>query len=699
MLKRIKELAKKFFDGAGEFGAGMRAWITLSGRDLKAEESNGFAYAAVRAIINAACNGELQLKKSDGSVIPYERKGVNPLLDLLYQPMPSINENIFKQIITAQMLFFGNVFILKDARDSQGRPTRLIPIPRPFITPFFDGYGFPYAYQINTQAGSFLAPKEDIIHIYEGNELDLFWGQSTMLRTKIDSDIMNNAKTFNLAFFRNGATPGGVITFPEGQRVSDQEMSEILAFFNDQHQGSAKAHRTAILQKGGKYESFKTTHKDMEYGEGLKFHQQQILSIAGVPPALVGLFEFAPQFNTKEQQKIFYETRIIPMMRLFADAFSEELVPEFIKDESVYIWYDFSKVKALEPDWNSLADAALKLSQKWPLNEVRDVLGLPFKDVAGGDEPPSPILSAFGLNAPKADTKSVKRVRSIRPTPAQMKRHKAQRFALIDEQSEVMRKSIESHFAMQADLVKNYLSDLDKPFIYNDCFGSVQEQRDLLLVVKVPAMAEIFGTAIKFEQDYLQSLAPSKDYKFTDKKAMQDRVQQWAEMHAFKWADSIENTTLERIDRIIKLGVENGMSNRQINNIILQFFSEEGYEPSMITTNQPYEQPTTRDVAHISILDRVQTIVQTETRSTISEAQLEAFKSTPFVNGKGWITTMGVSDHHEGHLEMDGQEVRADDSFINPVTNQRTQAPGQFGTADQDINCLCDMYPVVIDED
>ena len=301
MLKRIRQLASKFFSGGMETLGSMRAWVTLSGRDLKAEESNGFAYAAVRAIINAACNGELQLKKSDGSVIPYERKGVNPLLDLMYQPMPRINENIFKQIIVAQMLFFGNVFILKDARDSQGRPTRLIPIPRPCITPLFDGYGFPYSYQINTMAGSFLVPKEDIIHIYEGNELDLFWGQSTMLRTKIDSDIMNNAKTFNLAFFRNGATPGGVITFPEGQRVSEQEMSEILAFFNDQHQGSAKAHRTAILQKGGKYESFKTTHKDMEYGEGLKFHQQQILSIAGVPPALVGLFEFAPQFNTKEQ--------------------------------------------------------------------------------------------------------------------------------------------------------------------------------------------------------------------------------------------------------------------------------------------------------------------------------------------------------------------------------------------------------------
>ena len=91
--------------------------------------------------------------------------------------------------------------------------------------------------------------------------------------------------------------------------------------------------------------------------------------------------------------------------------------------------------------------------------------------------------------------------------------------------------------------------------------------------------------------------------------------------------------------------------------------------------------------------------MQTETLATISEAQLEGYRSTPFVNGKGWITTMGVSDHHEGHLEMDGQEVRMEEDFTNPVTGQKTQAPGQFGTADQDINCLCDTYPIVLDEE
>lgn len=688
MLKTFQKYAKKFL-GIEE---STRGWVTLSGGSARKVEADGFTDAVVRAIVNAACNGEVRLHNSDGSVIQYERKGVNPLLDLIYQPSRFFNENIFKQIWVSQFLAFGDVYILKDGRDSKGRPTQLIPIPKPCITVKYTAQGYPDYYRINTTSGTYRAALEDIIHVYEGNAHSLFVGQSRLGKLSMDAEIMSAAKVFNLSFFQNGASVGGVIEYPEGVNIREDEAQAALRFFNDQHQGAGKAHRTAILTKGGKYESFKTSHKDMEYGEGQKFHQQQILSIAGVPPALVGLFEFAPQFNTKEQQKIFYENTVIPMMRLMADALSEELVPDFYSDEQVYIDYDFSKVKALEPDWGALAASFTQFAQYFPVNELKNAMGLPFQDVEGGNEPPNPVLSAFTLNAQKTDAKAVKRTRLVRPTPEQLKRHKQAKMEFIEKQGEVMRRIIESHFKMQADLVKAWVAgNEDKAFSYNEVFGSKKKQENLLLSVKVPALAEIFTAGMNFEQAYIQGLAPQKDFKFYDRKAMQDRVQEWAKMHAFLWADSIEATTLKRLDRIIKLGIENGMSNKQINNIVLQFFAEEGYEPTELVPNETG--------ARISIFNRVKTIVQTETCATISEAQLEAFRSTPFVDGKGWVTTMGVVDHHVGHLEMDEQKVPVDSEFINPVTGQTTQAPGQFGTADQDINCLCDMFPVVIEEE
>lgn len=435
--------------------------------------ANGFLEANIRAISTAFCNGEIRLRNAEGEEIPYERKGENPLLDLLYKPAPFLTETQFKQVVSAQFLVYGEVFILKTGRNTRGTPTMLIPIPKPSVKSLTDRTsGQPTGYRIHTTTGGYSVGLEDIIHVYEPSLTNLFKGRSRTALCKTDADTIQAAKTFNLSFFKNGASIGGIISFPENAVVLPQDKEEILAYFNDRHQGAGKAHRTALLTRGGKYESYKTSHKDMEYAEGQKFSMQQIYSTMGVPPAMVGLFEYAPQFNTKEQQKIFYETTVIPMARLFSDAINENLVGEFYKDESVYFEYDFSKVKALEKDWSALASAAGQLASYWPINEVKKALDLPFSDIPGGDEPPDPILSAFGTFAAqnpaaalllsgqaKSTTKQTKRARLIRPSPAQMKRHKVAKLKLLKEQGEVMRTSIETHFNAQSELVKSWISD------------------------------------------------------------------------------------------------------------------------------------------------------------------------------------------------------------------------------------------------
>lgn len=678
-----------------EMYEGPAGWVTLAGAQTEQPRGrNSFLEANIRAISTAFCNGEIRLHDAEGEEIPYTKKGQNPLLDLLYQPAPFLTENLFKQIITAQFLVYGNVFILKSGRNTKGVPTILIPIPAPSVTILYDDYtGWPKGYRIQTITGAYTVGSADVMHIYEGNANNLFEGRSREALCALDAGTIQAAKVFNLAFFKNGASVGGIVSFPEGAAVTAQEREELLAFFNDRHQGAEKAHRTAVLGRGGKYESFKTSHKDMEYAEGQKFAMQQIYSAMGVPPAMVGLFEYAPQFNTKEQQKIFYETTVIPMARLFSDAFNEQLVGDFYKDEGVYLEYDFSKVKALERDWQALSAAAAALSAIWPVNEVKRALDLPFADVAGGDEPRDPILSAFGsFHAKPAGAKAVKKPRTLRPSPAQLKRHKAAKFKLINELGNIMRASIEGHFKAQQKAIDAWVKDNpDTVFNYDEALGGLKEQQGKLLAVKLPALSEIFRASVEFEQEYLQSLAPKKDFQFISRKDMSARVQKWAEEYAFKWAESIEKTSWERLDGIIQTGLANGMSSREINKFVLQFFSEEGYEPSQLTENA--------NGARVSVFDRVQTIVQTETRATFSEAQQEAYRSTPYVNGKEWITTAGVIDHHEGHEEMDGQIVGVNDKFTNPVNGLTADAPGQFGTPEQDINCLCDLAPHVLDED
>lgn len=659
-------------------------WNIVSG-NAEYKNKNNFLVANIRAIVTAACNGQLKLKNADGTEIVYTKKGENLLLDLLYQPSPFFNETVFKQILVAQMLIHGDAYILKTARDLQGRPSMLIPIPAPSVTTDYDGKGYPAGYHIQTTSGRVPFKLEDIVHIYEGNAENLFKGFSRVKLCGLDADVMNSAKVFNLAYFKNGASIGGIISFPETVRLKNEEQQTILRAFNDLHSGSVKAHRTAILAQGGKYESFKASHKDMEFAAGQRFAQQQIYSTMGVPPALVGLFEYAPQFNTKEQQKIFYETNIIPLMSLVSDALNEHLVGDFYKDESVYLEYDFSKVKALEQDWLAKAQALQILAQKFPINEVKRALDLPFSDLPDGDNPPDPVLSAFAnMTVP---VKDIKKVRYVRPTPAQMRRHKAQKVALYDQLGNAIRQSMEKHFVAQHKALQTWIQEHKGQTVdYNMALGGQKTQTGQLLLLKAPALSDIFNRTLSFEQNYIQNILPSKDFRFLSRKDLNTRVQQWVEAYAFRWAESIEATTFNQLDDLIRTLTMHGVSSDEINDAVLAFFTEEGYYPSDTTNNAE------------SVYSRVKTIVQTETLATMSEAAKESYKSTPFVTKKGWIATMGVSDHHKGHEEMDGQEVGINEKFYNAEANCYADAPGQFGRADQDINCLCDMYPIVIEE-
>ncbi|MBR4682730.1 MAG: phage portal protein [Elusimicrobiaceae bacterium] len=674
-------IKKKLFSGNNEDRPLL--WNVLSG-SAEFKGKNNFLVANIRAIATAACNGQLKLKNADGTEIPYTKKGENILLDLLFQPSPFFNETVFKQILIAHMLIHGDAYILKTARDLQGRPSMLIPIPAPSVSTDYDGRGYPAGYHIQTVNGKVPFGLEDIIHIYEGNAEHLFKGISRVKLCGLDADVMNSAKVFNLAYFKNGASVGGIISFPEAVRLKPEEQQTILRAFNDLHSGSVKAHRTAILAQGGKYESFKTSHKDMEFSEGQRFAQQQIYSTMGVPPALVGLFEYAPQFNTKEQQKIFYETNIIPMMSLVSDALNEHLVGDFYKDESVYLEYDFSKVKALEQDWLAKAQAMQILAQRFPINEVKRALDLPFSDVLGGDEAPDPVMTAFSnLQAPVKDTK---KVRLVRPTPAQMRKHKRDKEALFGVLGKGVANVMKTHFEFQHQALKKWVRDNPGKVVdFKGALGSQNEQAKKLLILKMPIISSIFNKYLTFEQGYIQSLLPQKDFLFMAQKDLNSRVQQWVEEYAFRWAETIEATTFNQLDDLLRTLTMHGVSTDEINDAVLAFFTEQGYLPGDSTNNAE------------TVYSRVKTIVQTETLATMSEAAKESYKSTPFVGKKGWIATMGVSDHHKGHEEMDGQEVGINERFYNAEANCYADAPGQFGRADQDINCLCDMYPIVED--
>jgi hypothetical protein len=94
---------------------------------------------------------------------------------------------------------------------------------------------------------------------------------------------------------------------------------------------------------------------------------------------------------------------------------------------------------------------------------------------------------------------------------------------------------------------------------------------------------------------------------------------------------------------------------------------------------------------------RAKTIAITEVNNGIQHTQLAAWKDSGVVESKQWIASMMSNGRHN---EMHDQVVPLDEPFIHPGgefcdAGTEFDRPSGSGLPEQDINCHCDMAPVV----
>ena len=89
-------------------------------------------------------------------------------------------------------------------------------------------------------------------------------------------------------------------------------------------------------------------------------------------------------------------------------------------------------------------------------------------------------------------------------------------------------------------------------------------------------------------------------------------------------------------------------------------------------------------------------IARTETHRVQQQSRLDAFEHVSdqgVIMGKTWISSLD-NRTRDTHQELDGQTVAMDEEFESP-SGATAEAPGQFGVAEEDINCRCSFYSVI----
>ncbi|MDD2774131.1 MAG: phage portal protein [Elusimicrobiales bacterium] len=340
---------------------------------VRAYADRAWVYACVSVIADAVASSSFALRDPKGAAVEK-----HPVLNLLWRPNPFMSGRALRQWIAASLELTGNAYILKDALVG-GRPGELWPLLSHLVEVLpgktADQPVAGYRYRVGAQ--STVYDPQDIIHFKYFNPFDWFYGLAPLAAARFAADTLDAAETFNRAFFENSATVSGILS--TDQRLDDAARRRIMSAWNERHRAPHKAHKVALLEGGLKWQALAASQKDMDFIAGMKLNRETVLGIFHVPPALVGIFEYSPQYNTKEQQRIFYQTCVVPKCQLIYETLTEFLLPAFDRTGQLYLSADFSDVGALRDDEASRAAAAeTYLRAGFSRDEVIAGLGLPF---------------------------------------------------------------------------------------------------------------------------------------------------------------------------------------------------------------------------------------------------------------------------------------------------------------------------------
>jgi HK97 family phage portal protein len=199
-----------------------------------------------------------------------------------------------------------------------------------------DGTITGYEYRVGTLQQTFKA--EEIINIRKPSPQNPLLGFSVLLATALEIDADVAAAVWNKHILENSAEPGGVLT--TSGELSDEQYSDIKQKWESRYAGPTNSGRTAILEAGLQYQKISQTQQELDFIESRKFNRDSILTMLGVPKALV-IADDVNRANAEVAERVFAKETVDPLMRLIIDQLNEFFVNKFGDN----LWLDFENVR------------------------------------------------------------------------------------------------------------------------------------------------------------------------------------------------------------------------------------------------------------------------------------------------------------------------------------------------------------------
>lgn len=290
--------------------------------------TNAAVYACVRVISETFASLPLH-------VLKYQERGKcaipeHPLYRLLHTaPNPEMTSFVFRETLMSHLLIWGNAYA-QILRDNGGRVIGLYPLLPNKVDVNRDENGrLYYTYyrdldekRKGEQSGAILFSRDEILHI-PGLSFDGLVGYSPIALAKNAVGMAIATEDYGASFFKNGATPGGVLEYPG---VVGSKQSKIKESWELNFKGAKSNGKIAVLEDGLKYHPISIPPDQAQFLETRKFQLNEIARIFRIPPHMIGDLDKSTFSNIEHMSLEFVKYTLDPWVVRWEQAMEQALL-------------------------------------------------------------------------------------------------------------------------------------------------------------------------------------------------------------------------------------------------------------------------------------------------------------------------------------------------------------------------------------
>ncbi len=594
----------------------------------------------------------------------------HPIIDLIYRPNHwKTHRNLFYEtIFNKEML--GDAYWILEGVNENGTLNRakmkIYVAPSDKMEAIPNDKDFIEGFVMKTGSRKITYKPHEIVWFNNYNYRNLYKGSS---RLKIGENVFASdfyARRYNSIYFENNASPGTVL---ETDSKFDKDLHErIVAEWNQRHRGIRNAHKVTLLWQGLKLASSGKSPKDLDFINLIKLTREEIIALFGVPPAEVGIFEYANYANAMVQKKMFWESSIMPIMMDIETTLNEITFPEWAPGEEIWFEFDTSNVDALREDEDKKASTVVRLVRGSILtpNEAREKY-YNLEPITGGDElilPQKPPMTGVASLPSKV---------SIKKFSEQDEKWQA-KYAHRFRYEMMFLPHMKRFFKAQKDRVLKRLAELNEYLPADDeveLLFDEGKETDILYKMANPIITSAYAEAGKRAYEEVQSLKSlrfkqgeiSGEFNLSD-----PAVTDWIETHGLFFCKTVNATTKKMIAKMLAKAYEEGTPVKEFAKMVAESFDN-------ISKGRAYS------------------ISQTEMGNAINTGTFEGYRQAG-ADKKRWLATPDLKTR-DSHYEVGNHPpIPINERF--PVGGDLMLHPNDpAGSPENVINCRCALEPII----